>query len=80
MVDKIDPQLKAYAAGLWEKDGILAIDNAAVSTLSASDAIRRLRGKPGTEVTLSVLRKKGDDPITLRISRVVVPEKPFGLH
>ncbi len=80
VVDKIDPQSKAYAAGLREKDEILAIDNAAVSTLSASDAIRRLRGEPGTEVILSVLRKKGDDPITLRISRVVVPEKPFGLH
>jgi hypothetical protein len=79
-VGGIDETSPAFAAGLRKGDEILAIDNAAVKNLSASEAILRLRGAPGTEVVLSVLRKKPDEAVTVRLRRVVITDKQFGMH
>ena len=65
----------AYGAGLRKEDEILAIDKVEVKTLSGSEAIRRLRGEPGTEVELSIMRKKkADAPLTMRLRRVAIPD------
>jgi hypothetical protein len=65
----------AFSAGLRNEDEILAIDNVAVATLSASEAIRKLRGEPGTEVELTIMRKKkADAPLTVRMRRIVIPD------
>lgn len=64
---------RAKALGFHEKDEILAIDGVAVKGLSPAEAIRRLRGAPGTEVVLSLLRRKAKEPVELRVPRVAVP-------
>jgi hypothetical protein len=63
----------AYAAGLRKGDEILAIDGVAVKTLSAGKTMVRLRGKPGSELTLEVWRKGEKGTIVLRLHRVEVP-------
>jgi hypothetical protein len=60
----------AAVAGLRAGDEIIAIDNAAVKSLSASNAIRSLRGEPGTEVVLSIMRAK--ELQSVRIRRVAL--------
>lgn len=60
----------AQAAGLQAKDEIVAIDGVKVGTLDPGDAVRRLYGPPGTEVTLSVLHKKAKEPVDIRITRI----------
>jgi len=63
----------AKTAGLQPKDEILAIDGVEVKALTPAEAIRRLRGVPGSEVALTVMRKKVKEPLVLRFPRVVVP-------
>lgn len=62
----------AYAAGLRDKDEILAIDGVAVSGLTAGQAMMRLSGQPGTPVTLRIARQGVDEPLTIAMRRVEV--------
>jgi carboxyl-terminal processing protease len=52
---------------------LLAIDGVEVKTLSAGEAIRRLRGEPGTEVRLLVKRPSASVPVTVTLRRQVLP-------
>ncbi|WP_243303501.1 tetratricopeptide repeat protein [Geothrix oryzisoli] len=60
----------AQAAGLQAKDEILAIDGVKVAGLDPGEAVRRLYGVPGTEVTLSILHKKAKEPVDIKITRI----------
>lgn len=66
----LDPRLKE--AGLQDKDEILAIDGVLVKNLDPADAIRRLRGAPGSEVNLTVLHRKAKEPVPIKLPRVAV--------
>ena len=68
----------AFAAGLRKEDEIIAVDNTAVATLSGSDALRKLRGEPGSEVVLSIMRKK--KPLDIRMRRVAITDEQFGMN
>ena len=46
----------AHAAGIMTADKIVGIEGKSTEKLTLSDAVKILRGKPGTEVTLSILR------------------------
>jgi len=63
----------SYEAGLRDRDEILAIDGVAVKSLSAGEVVAKLRGEPGTEVTVEVWREDVKDPFPLTIRRVEVP-------
>jgi carboxyl-terminal processing protease len=45
-----------YRAGILSGDRIVKIDGRSTDTLSIEDAVKKLRGQPGTEVTLTVFR------------------------
>ncbi len=47
----------AQSAGLLQDDTIIAIDGTSVEGLSQRDVVRRLRGRPGTDVMLSIERE-----------------------
>jgi hypothetical protein len=68
------PDSAAHAAGLRDKDEILTIDGVAVRTLTAGEAVRRVRGEPGSSVTLTVARKGHEEPITVVMQRVVLED------
>jgi carboxyl-terminal processing protease len=47
----------AYRAGLTTGDRIVKIDGLSTKDMQLSDAVKRMRGKPGTKVTISVVRE-----------------------
>lgn len=59
----------AEQAGLYSQDLVLAIDGVPVNTLSAGEAIFRLRGTPGSTVRLSILRRGAKEPVEVTLRR-----------
>ncbi|GAB4301167.1 MAG: hypothetical protein Kow0096_21760 [Thiohalomonadaceae bacterium] len=68
----------AYAAGMRDGDEILAIDGVAVKSLSAAGVVMRLRGEPGTPVTLTLRREDVKEPITITTHRIEVLPLVYG--
>lgn len=63
------PGSAAEQAGLFQQDLLLAIDGVPVRTLSAGEAMYRLRGVPGTEVQVTIQRPKVKEPVTITLRR-----------
>lgn len=68
----------AYAAGLRDEDEIIAIDGVEVKSLSAGGAVMRLRGAPGTPVTLTVQREGVKELLTITTQRIEVLPLAYG--
>jgi len=66
----VHPDSPAFAGGLRDGDEILAIDGVAVKSLSAGQAVMRMRGEPGSSVSLEVWRKGSNETFTLTLKRV----------
>ena len=56
----------AYKAGMRAGDKIVTIDGKPTAGKPLNEIVGWLRGKPGAEVSLSVLRKGQDDPLTFQ--------------
>jgi carboxyl-terminal processing protease len=59
----------AEQAGILAGDEIIEIDELSVVRDGLGDTIERLRGRPGTAVTIRVRRVDYDDPLTFRLTR-----------
>jgi carboxyl-terminal processing protease len=59
----------AYRAGLQTGDRIVKIDGLATKDMQLPDAVKRMRGKPGTKVTISVVREGWTEPRDFDIVR-----------
>ena len=64
----------AYKAGIKAGDVILMINNKATLDLSLDEDVNLLRGKPGTKVTLTIVRK-GKKPFKVTITRAIIKIK-----
>lgn len=62
----------AQRAGLQAGDVIIRIDDKPVKGMSLSEAVNLMRGKPGTEIRLSVLRSGEGQPFTVTLERDVI--------
>jgi carboxyl-terminal processing protease len=62
----------AERAGIKAGDTILRINNVPVQPDNISDAVDMLRGKPGTEVSLSILREGSRTPQDFKLKREVI--------
>ena len=62
----------AFRAGVEADDRIIKIDDKSTEKMSLMDAVRKLRGKPGTEVTITVLRRTEPKPVDITIERAVI--------
>ncbi len=62
----------AYIAGLKSGDLIIKIDDAAVKGMTLNDAVKRMRGKPNTQITLTVVRKGEPKPLVITLTRAVI--------
>ncbi|TDR81577.1 S41 family peptidase [Paludibacterium purpuratum] len=65
----------AQKAGIKSGDFIVKIDDTPVRGLSLTDAVKRMRGKPGTKVTLTIARKNADKPIVVTLTRAIIRTK-----
>jgi carboxyl-terminal processing protease len=59
----------AYRAGLQAADRIVKIDGLATKDMQLVDAVKKMRGKPGTKVTISVVREGWTEPKDFEIQR-----------
>lgn len=59
----------AYKAGVLAGDRILKIDDKETAGLTVEEAVKLIRGKGGTKVTLVMGRDGSDEPITIEIIR-----------
>jgi carboxyl-terminal processing protease len=62
----------AYQAGVKSGDLIIKLDDALVKGMSLNDAVKRMRGKPGSKLTLTILRKDIPKPLTFTVMRAVI--------
>lgn len=59
----------AAKAGIKPGDYIVAINNKLVNEMTLNEAVEKMRGKKGTLVTLTVLRKGQKVPLTFKLTR-----------
>lgn len=62
----------AQRAGVKAGDLIIRLDDEPVKGLSLNEAVNIMRGKPGTEITLTIVREGRDAPFRIRIERAVI--------
>jgi carboxyl-terminal processing protease len=59
----------AFRAGIKAGDLIVKIDDIATRGMALSEAVQKMRGKPGTQIVLTVARKDVDAPIVFTLTR-----------
>ena len=62
----------AARAGIQSGDLIVKIDETPVKGLSLTEAVKKMRGDPGTKIVLTVLREGAADPLTFEMQRDVI--------
>jgi len=62
----------AYRAGVKPGDLIVKLDDTQVKGMTLNDAVKRMRGKAGTQITLTILRKGEAQPIVVTLTRAEV--------
>ncbi len=62
----------AQRAGMKSGDLIIRLDDTPVKGMSLNDAVKIMRGKPGEEIILTVLRNGEDKPLKITIVRAVI--------
>jgi len=66
------PRTPAYELGILPGDKIIKIEDKDTKDITLSEAVKLLRGKPGTEVTISILREEEKDLIDFTITRAII--------
>jgi carboxyl-terminal processing protease len=59
----------AYRAGIQPGDRILKIEGLSTKDMQLSDAVKRMRGKPGSKITISIVREGWAEPKDFLITR-----------
>ncbi len=65
----------AQRAGIQAGDLIIRLDDTPVKGMSLNDAVKLMRGQPGTDIVLMVVRKGEDAPLTITITRDIIKVK-----
>jgi len=65
----------AQKAGIKSGDFIVKIDDVPVRGMNINDAVKRMRGTPGTRVTLTIARKNVETPIVVTLTRAIIRTK-----
>jgi carboxyl-terminal processing protease len=59
----------AYRAGIQPGDRIVKIEGISTKDMQLTDAVKRMRGKPGSKITISVVREGWTEPKDFDITR-----------
>ena len=62
----------ASRAGLRPGDLIIRLDETPVKGMTLNDAVRRMRGRPNTPITLTIVRRGEPKPIVVTLTRAVI--------
>ncbi len=66
------PGTPAYKAGILPNDKIIKIEGESTYGITIEEAVKKLRGTPGTKVTITIAREGVKDPIDFTITRDVI--------
>ena len=67
----------AQKAGVRAGDLIIRLDDTAVKGLSLNDAVKMMRGAPGTEIMLTIVREGEERPLQIKLTPVLRPKPTF---
>ncbi|MEK7387189.1 MAG: S41 family peptidase [candidate division NC10 bacterium] len=70
----------AHRAGLQTGDRIIKIDGLTTKDLQLSDAVKRMRGKPGSKVTITVAREGWTEPKDVELVREQIRVQSVRAH
>jgi carboxyl-terminal processing protease len=62
----------AFKAGVKPGDLIIKLDDTPVKGMSLNDAVKKMRGKPNTQITLTISRKGENAPLVVTLTRAVI--------
>lgn len=62
----------AFKAGVKAGDLVVKLDDTPVKGMTLNDAVKRMRGKPGSTIKLTIVRKGVDKPLVLTLTRAVI--------
>ncbi len=62
----------AARAGIKSGDLIVKLDDTSVKGMTLNDAVKRMRGKPNTQITLTIVRKGEPKPLVVTLTRSVI--------
>lgn len=65
----------AQKAGIKSGDLIVRLDDKPVKGMSLSDAVKTMRGEPGTEIVLTVIREGAETPLKFALTRDIIRVK-----
>ncbi|HKJ75983.1 MAG TPA: S41 family peptidase [Gammaproteobacteria bacterium] len=65
----------AERAGVEAGDLVIRLDDTPVKGMSLGEAVKIMRGKPGTDITLTIVRDGVDKPLKITITRAVIQVK-----
>jgi carboxyl-terminal processing protease len=62
----------AARAGIKAGDLIVKLDDTSVKGMTLNEAVKRMRGKPDTQITLTIVRKGEAKPIVVTLTRAII--------
>jgi len=62
----------AFHAGVEAGDLVIRLDDKPVKGMSLNDAVKIMRGKPGTDIELTIVREGEDKPLVIVITRDII--------
>ncbi len=65
----------AQAAGIKSGDLIIKLDDEPVKGKTLGEAVKIMRGKPGTDLELTIIRKGEDAPLNIKVTRAIIKVK-----
>lgn len=65
----------AQRAGVEAGDLVIRLDDTPVKGMTLSDAVKVMRGKPGTDIKLTIVREGMDKPLQITITRDIIKVK-----
>jgi carboxyl-terminal processing protease len=65
----------AQRAGVKAGDLIIRLDDTPVKGMTLNDAVKVMRGKPGSRIKLTIVRENEDKPLTIEIVRDIIQVK-----
>lgn len=65
----------AQKAGIKSGDLIIKLDDIPVKGMSLTDAVKKMRGEPGSKIVLTIVREGEEAPLKLTLSRDIIKVK-----
>ncbi|WP_274571452.1 S41 family peptidase [Neisseria leonii] len=70
----------AERAGIKSGDYITQINGVSTRGITVSEAVKKMRGEPGTQISLTITRKDSPKPISVKLTRAIIKVNSVRQH